>query len=139
MARKSRKNIDDQPIVLATPKQYRAAAYTRLSSDDRRKRGDSLETQRNIIENYVAMASDIQIHEVYTDNNTTGTSFDRPAFKQMISDCENGKINCIIIKDLTRFGRNAIDAGYYRRLACASSPSRTTTTATTVTAELCSR
>jgi len=47
------------------------------------------------------------------DNNTTGINFERPGFHRMLSDIERGKINCIIVKDLTRFGRNAIDAGYY--------------------------
>ena len=113
MARKSRKNLALQPIVAVTTIQYRAAAYTRLSSDDKRKRGDSLETQRNIIDNYVAMASDICIEENYSDNNMTGTNFERPAFQKMLSDCENGRINCIIVKDLSRFGRNSIDTGFY--------------------------
>ncbi|WP_409968007.1 recombinase family protein [Bengtsoniella intestinalis] len=115
MARKSRK----QPVtetVVSTPVEtglYRTAAYLRLSSDDRRKQGDSLETQRNIIERYIAASPDLQLVECYTDNDKTGTNFNRPAFQQMMADIEAGKINCIIVKDLSRFGRNAIDAGYY--------------------------
>jgi len=114
MARKSRKNTD---AVIAEPVTenvyYNAAAYIRLSSDDKKKRGDSLETQRNIIENYIASAPDVRLYKVYSDNNATGTNFERPGFHQMLMDAESGKINCIIVKDLTRFGRNAIDAGYY--------------------------
>jgi DNA invertase Pin-like site-specific DNA recombinase len=53
------------------------------------------------------------MYGLYSDNNKTGTNFERPGFQQMILDAESGKINCIIVKDLTRFGRNAIDAGYY--------------------------
>lgn len=114
MARKSRKNID---IVEKVPvndiKCYKAAGYVRLSSDDKKKRGDSLQTQQNIIENYIASASDIQLFDIYTDNNATGTNFDRHGFQKMLVDAESGKINCIIVKDLTRLGRNAIDSGYY--------------------------
>ena len=114
MARKSRKNLDIAAVPVATePVYYRAAAYTRLSSDVKKKRGDSLETQRNIIENFIATAQGIELAGVYTDNYATGTNFDRPGFQRMLADCESGKINCVIVKDLSRFGRNAIDAGYY--------------------------
>ena len=114
MARKSRKNLDNT-IVSVSPERvnYNAAAYVRLSADVKRKPGDSLETQRNIIENFIAASSDIRLAQVYIDNNTTGTNFDRPGFQKMLADVENGRINCIIVKDLSRFGRNAIDAGYY--------------------------
>jgi DNA invertase Pin-like site-specific DNA recombinase/predicted Zn-ribbon and HTH transcriptional regulator len=114
MARKSRKHLYD---IDAAPVQeeilYNAGGYLRLSADDTKKRGDSLDTQRNIIENYIAASTDIRLSEIYIDNNRTGTSFDRPGFQKMLMDAENGKINCIIVKDLTRFGRNAIDSGYY--------------------------
>ena len=129
MARKSRKNTGNITAVSASETAsatalpyastavagtvYKAAAYLRLSVDDRKKKGDSLETQRNIIENYIAAASGINLYGVYTDNNATGTNFARPGFQKMLMDAETGKINCIIVKDLTRFSRNAIDAGYY--------------------------
>ncbi|MCL2343247.1 MAG: recombinase family protein, partial [Firmicutes bacterium] len=114
MARKSRKNAEVSAIV-STPEQvyYTAAAYVRLSSDDRRKKGDSVETQKSIIENFIAVCPDIKLHDFYIDNGTTGTNFDRPAFQKMLSDLEAGVINCIIVKDLSRFGRNTIDSGYY--------------------------
>lgn len=113
MARKSRKNVET--VAILEPKRvfYNAAAYTRLSSDDKIKPGDSLKNQYDIIENFVAAAPDIRIVETYTDNSATGTNFDRPAFQRMLSDAQSGRINCIIVKDLSRFGRNAIDAGYY--------------------------
>jgi DNA invertase Pin-like site-specific DNA recombinase len=114
MARKSRKNVETT-LATSVPERilYNAAAYVRLSSDDTKKRGDSLETQRSIIENYIAAMPDIRLYHTYTDNNATGTNFDRPGFQKMLADAESGKINCIIVKDLSRFGRNAIDAGYY--------------------------
>jgi DNA invertase Pin-like site-specific DNA recombinase len=113
MARKSRKNINVQPQAEPERDIYMAGAYRRLSVDDSRKRGNSLENQRNIIENFVAASPDIQIVEGYEDNTKTGTNFNRPGFQAMLADCESGRINCIIVKDLTRFGRNAIDTGYY--------------------------
>jgi site-specific DNA recombinase len=113
MARKSRKQpeaaVNSEPMHLV----YNAAAYIRLSSDAKKKRGDSLETQQDIIDNFIATSSDIRLVEVYCDNYSTGTSFERPAFQRMLADAESGRINCIIVKDLSRFGRNAIDAGYY--------------------------
>jgi DNA invertase Pin-like site-specific DNA recombinase/uncharacterized protein YeeX (DUF496 family) len=113
MARKSRKNLENTAVENTSKVYYNAAAYVRLSADAKRKPGDSLETQRNIIERFIADSSDIKLYDVYTDNNTTGTNFDRPGFQKMLMDIENKRVNCIIVKDLSRFGRNAIDAGYY--------------------------
>jgi DNA invertase Pin-like site-specific DNA recombinase len=115
MARKSRKHQTNAPVECAAlkPSIYNAGAYLRLSRDDTKKGGDSLETQRGIIENFAAINPDIKLTDVYMDNDRTGTNFERPEFRRMLSDVEIGRINCIIVKDLTRFGRNAIDTGYY--------------------------
>ena len=117
MARTSRKHLYDVDVVEDYSQKnsiiYKAGAYLRISADDVKKRGDSIETQRNIIKNYLAAAPDITLTKFYEDNKTTGTNFERPGFKQMMSDLDNCEINCIIVKDLTRFGRNAIDCGYY--------------------------
>ncbi len=114
MARKSRKNV----AVLDAPKRsamkvWQAALYIRLSVEFNGKKGDSLETQRQIMEAYIALCPDIEIVEIYTDNGTTGRTFEREAFQQMLGDIEAGKINCIVVKDLSRLGRNTIDTGYY--------------------------
>ncbi|MDR0916423.1 MAG: recombinase family protein [Oscillospiraceae bacterium] len=113
MARKSRKNAAETVKTATVTAAYQAAAYVRLSSDDKRKRGDSIETQQAIISNYLALASDVTLRETYIDNSMTGTNFARPAFQKMLADCESGRINCIIVKDLSRFGRNMLDTGYY--------------------------
>ena len=114
MARKSRKDmVCDAVSSVPGRVVYRAGVYKRLSSSDTKKRGDSLETQHKIIEGYISDAPDIRLCESYVDNNATGTNFERPGFQRMLADAESGKINCIIVKDLTRFGRNAIDSGYY--------------------------
>ncbi|WP_304584804.1 recombinase family protein [Acutalibacter muris] len=113
MARKSRKNQVSEVSQLTQVKVWRAALYIRLSVEFNGKRGDSLETQRQIMEAYIALCPDIEIAGVYTDNGTTGRTFERPAFQQMLSDVEAGKINCIVVKDLSRLGRNTIDTGFY--------------------------
>lgn len=114
MARKSRKHLHDGVTATEYERRcYNAAGYVRLSGDDTDRRGDSLENQQNIIENFVATAPDVRLVEIYSDNRKTGTNFERPGFKKLLDDIERGNINCIIVKDLTRFGRNAIDTGYY--------------------------
>lgn len=112
MARKSRK-IPELVQAEQTQLSYNAAAYIRLSSDANRKPGDSLENQQDIIENFIAASPDIRLADIYIDNQATGTNFERPAFQRMLEDAESGRINCIIVKDLSRFGRNAIDSGFY--------------------------
>lgn len=115
MARKSRKNLAAAPTQPETKgmKLWRAALYIRLSVEFNGKRGDSLETQRQIMEAYLALCPDIEVTEIYTDNGTTGRTFERPAFEKMLMDVEAGKIDCIVVKDLSRLGRNTIDTGYY--------------------------
>ena len=114
MARKSRKNPDvsEKPAELDS-KVWRAALYIRLSVEFNGKRGNSLETQRQIMEAYLTLCPDIEVVEIYTDNGITGRTFEREAFQRMLYDVETGKINCIVVKDLSRLGRNAIDTGYY--------------------------
>ncbi len=115
MARKNRKNLPQtvEPVQVEQQNLTQVAAYLRLSADDTRKKGNSLENQQSIIERYLAGQPDLQLSGVYTDTDKTGTNFNRPGFQQMLADIEAGKIGCIAVKDLTRFGRNAIDAGYY--------------------------
>ena len=110
MARKSRKGaaVPAKPNKPAI-KIWRAALYIRLSVEFNSGRGDSLETQRQIMEAYIALCPDIEIAEVYTDNGTTGRTFEREGFQRMLRDVEDGKIDCIVVKDLSRLGRNAID------------------------------
>ena len=113
MARKSRKNIIEAAAPSVGMKVWKAALYVRLSVEFNGKRGDSLETQRQIMEAYIALCPDIEIVGVYTDNGITGQHFERKEFQRMLADAEAGKIDCIVVKDLSRLGRNAIDSGYY--------------------------
>ncbi len=93
---------------------YKVAKYMRLSEQDGdKKESESIENQRDLIDNFIEKNEDLEIVGEYVDDGYTGANFDRPKFKQMIEDIENGKINCIITKDLSRFGRDHIDTGYY--------------------------
>lgn len=112
MARKSRKTVS-APAALKEEKVWKAALYIRLSVELNSRRGDSLETQRQIMEAYVALCPDIEIVEVYTDNGVTGRTFEREAFQQMLADLDCGRMNCVVVKDLSRLGRSAVDTGFY--------------------------
>ena len=93
---------------------YQATAYIRLSyTDDRSSESDSVTNQRKLIENFIERNPDIQIVSEKIDDGYSGIIFHRPGFQQMLSDIEAGLINCVIVKDLSRLGRNVIDTGYY--------------------------
>lgn len=113
MARKSRKNLSPVVNEEYSFAGWRAAVYVRLSVEDTRTRTDSIETQQMIIHEFLEDHRDIQVFDTYIDNGTTGTNFQRPAFQRMLDDIESGKVNCVIVKDLSRLGRNSIDTGYY--------------------------
>ena len=93
---------------------YKVAKYMRLSRDDGDDReSESIENQRDIITNFIAEREDLIDTEEYIDDGYTGTNFNRPGFQKLLKDIEDGKVNCIITKDLSRFGRDHIDTGYY--------------------------
>lgn len=92
---------------------YNTALYLRLSRDDE-EYGDSvsIETQRTILQQY-AKENRLHVVDEYVDDGWSGTNFDRPDFKRMMNDVDSGKINCIVTKDLSRFGREHIQMDYY--------------------------
>lgn len=93
---------------------YKVAKYMRLSRDDGDEaESESIENQRDIIDNYIEEHDDLEVVSEYADDGFTGTNFNRPGFQTMLKDIEAGKIDCIITKDLSRFGRDHIDTGYY--------------------------
>ena len=93
---------------------YKVAKYMRLSRDDGDDReSESIENQRDIITAYIEGHDDLIDTEEYIDDGYTGTNFNRPGFQKLLEDIKKGKINCIITKDLSRFGRDHIDTGYY--------------------------
>lgn len=74
---------------------------------------ESIGNQRKLIADYCRVQSQISLVGEYVDDGYTGTNFNRPQFRQMLLDIDAGKINCVIVKDLSRFGRDYIDVGYY--------------------------
>ena len=98
-------------IYLKQP--YNTALYMRLSRDDE-KYGDSvsIETQRTILREF-AKEQKLRVVDEYVDDGWSGTNFERPDFKRMMDDVEAGKINCIVTKDLSRFGREHVMMDYY--------------------------
>ncbi len=115
MARKSRKNNDVSNDVVSNISRFtiHTALYIRLSVEDNKNRGNSIEHQQMLLKNFVAVNPEFQVVKTYIDNGKTGTNFERPAFQEMLQDIEAGKIQCVIVKDLSRLGRNYIDTGYY--------------------------
>lgn len=114
MARTSRKN----PVAtVAKPEKidiFQTAIYLRLSLEDNQKKDtDSLANQQALLMKYVEARPFLELVGIYTDNGCSGTDFDRPQFKQMMEDARSGKINCIVVKDLSRLGRNYVEAGDY--------------------------
>lgn len=93
---------------------YKAALYHRLSDEDGRDNEDnSIGNQHKICQSYVEGQPDIEIVDTYVDNGYSGGNFNRPDFQRMLQDMENGRINCIIVKDLSRFGRNFLEVSEY--------------------------
>lgn len=92
---------------------YNTALYMRLSRDDENY-GDSvsIETQRTILQQY-AKEQGLHVVGEYVDDGWSGTNFERPDFQRMMDDVEAGKVNCIVTKDLSRFGREHVMMDYY--------------------------
>ena len=106
-------------------KHFLAAMYLRLSRDDSdvgavtdkdgrlKSESNSIGNQRELIRAFIHEQQDIELYDIYVDDGFSGSNFDRPEFKRMISDIEAGKANCVIVKDLSRFGRDYIESGRY--------------------------
>ncbi len=110
MARKSRKILEAEPITTVG---INTALYIRLSVEDGHGRSNSIENQQLILNDFVCDKPEFNVCGTYIDNGLTGTNFNRPNFQRMLADIESGKVSCVIVKDLSRLGRNAIDTGYY--------------------------
>lgn len=111
MARVSRKTnnmpAEDHSVPCAEIL-YNTALYARLSIVDTRDRKDSesLETQTELLKKYISDKPDMSLYGCYKDNGETGTNFQRPEFMRMMEDVRAGRVNCIVVKDLSRFGRD---------------------------------
>ncbi len=107
------------------------AMYLRLSRDDKAVQSDcgsgetadkssgfkaesnSIGSQREIIRSFIREQEDMELYDIYVDDGYSGSNYDRPEFKRMICDIEAGRVNCVIVKDLSRFGRDYIETGRY--------------------------
>ncbi len=123
---------------LKNQKHFLAAMYLRLSRDDNATKGssitkgenvakrgntagitgvksesNSITSQRELIRAYIQRQPDIELYDIYVDDGFSGSNFERPEFKRMMDDVEAGRVNCIIVKDLSRFGRDYIESGRY--------------------------
>lgn len=97
-----------------TARKWRVGAYTRLSRDDGDKpESDSIGNQRALLSDYIKSKAELEFVDWYSDDGYTGTNFKRPDFLRMVGDIEAGRIDCVLVKDLSRFGRDYIDMGNY--------------------------
>ena len=104
---------------------FYTAMYLRLSRDDEDKEAltektgsvkfesGSITNQKELIRDYIRKQPDMEIYDIYADDGFSGSNFIRPEFRRMIADIESGSVNCVIVKDLSRFGRDYIETGRY--------------------------
>lgn len=110
MTRKSRyQNIPETSV--SPTSLTKAGIYTRISVPDGDDVSESIANQIKITMNYINHSVDLEYVKTYTDDGYTGQNFDRPGFRQMMEDAKAGVINCIIVKDLSRLGRNYLVVG----------------------------
>ena len=115
MARKSKYSCNGN---ISNVKIWSTALYIRLSQEDRdtgkyKQESNSVTSQRTILNSFIEENDDLRVYDTCIDDGYSGTDFDRPAFQRMLEDIEDNKIDCILVKDLSRFGRDHIDTGYY--------------------------
>lgn len=124
MARKSRKKLLDnagnmeqkasETSVKNKNACYKAGLYARLSEESEANRERAtIETQMGLLRRFAADSDDIVVEKEYFDISYSGTNFNRPGFEEMVQDMRKGIINCIIVKDLSRLGRDYIETGNY--------------------------
>ena len=112
MARKSKYGVTGAESSAA--KKWKAGLYIRLSREDGDKdESDSVSNQRMLLREYSAKLPDVEVADYFIDDGWTGTNFERPGFIRLMEQIKKGSLNCIIVKDLSRFGRNYIEVGNY--------------------------
>ena len=99
---------------MGTPGRWNVAGYLRLSREDGdRGESDSISNQRKLLERYIEEHPELELVRFYSDDGYTGTNFDRPGFRRLEEDIARGVVNCVLVKDLSRFGRDYIEMGRY--------------------------
>ena len=114
MARKRRK-LPFDAVGSEFDRGISTAVYLRLSAENSGKDDDgmSMENQKKICMDFLQKHDELELYDVYEDNGRSGTDMDRPALNRMLEDIQNGRVKCVIVKDLSRFSRNYLDAGIY--------------------------
>lgn len=97
---------------------WNVALYIRLSQEDNdndetKQESNSITSQKTLLQEFINDNDDLDVYDTYVDDGYTGTDFDRPSFQRLLNDMKNGCINCVIVKDLSRLGRNYIEVGNY--------------------------
>lgn len=115
MARVSKKVSAAQRAAENAPHRiWKTAIYARLSDfDDVLRNTESLEVQISYIKEYINHRDDLMLLDVFADKRCTGTNFDRPEFEQLLKALQERKVNCIVVKDFSRLGRNFVETGQY--------------------------
>ena len=119
MARKSKYQNSDEQQEKRYKKKWIFAKYIRLSKEDEeiKDESNSVISQNKILDEYISRNQNLDeeyvVYDTYVDDGYSGTNFDRPDFQRLLEDMKAGKFNTIIIKDLSRLGRNYIEAGNY--------------------------
>ena len=99
-------------------KVYQTAIYARLSREDNLSNSDSIENQIALLERYIDARPYLQLADIFADNGFTGTDFERPEWQRLMEAVQHREINCIIVKDLSRLGRNYIETGEFLEKIC---------------------
>ena len=99
-------------------KLWSVAVYIRLSQEDEdngneKQESNSVTSQKALLNEFIEEHDDLIVYDTYIDDGFTGTDFNRPSFQRLLEDMRNGNINCVIVKDLSRLGRNYIEVGNY--------------------------
>lgn len=97
---------------------YKTAIYARLSREDNLNQSDSIDNQLALLEDYIASRPYLHKAGIYVDNGFSGTNFNRPEWQRLMEDVKAGTINCIIVRDLSRLGRNYIETGEFLEKIC---------------------
>jgi DNA invertase Pin-like site-specific DNA recombinase len=116
LARPNRNNRDIVESAAADADKGTAcntAVYARLSIEDNGYGSDSIENQIELLKRYINEREELKLSAVFYDNGMTGTNFCRPGFTAMLKEIKKGSVNCIVVKDLSRFGRNYMETGTY--------------------------
>lgn len=114
--RKSKYSLENSNTKVT--KIWSVAIYIRLSQEDSNNGGDkqesnSITSQKALLNEFIEEHDDLIVYDTYIDDGFTGTDFNRPSFQRLLEDMRSGNINCVIVKDLSRLGRNYIEVGNY--------------------------